>query len=300
MLVEMFRNRGELAPSLLRRCAGIELSYARAEQGSIDLSQVAPTEYRADAVTILRDADNGVKAAVIVEVQLRIDRHKEYSWPVYVTALYAKLHCPVILLVVVPDSQVGTWARAGISIGHPGFVLTPIVQEIGDVPEIPQLPEVGTLPELAVLSAMAHPTLQCIDAALNLISVLPEEQYRLYSEVITATIWELPSSSLESIMDANEFERRYPATFALYCRAVALIAGLRRAVQLLLEAKLPELPEEYRAAFEEIRTVHALEDLISVLSKTSTPSEVCAALIAARTQSLAEREAIRGLFPLPP
>src|ERR1700761_7775064 len=114
----MFRNRGELAPSLLKRCAGIELSYARADQGSIDLSQGTPTEYRADSVTILRDDHDKIVAAVIVEVQLRVDRHKERSWPVYVTALHARLGCPVILLVVVPSPEVGAWARSEIPLGH--------------------------------------------------------------------------------------------------------------------------------------------------------------------------------------
>src|SRR5512140_1359849 len=50
VLVELFRNCGELAPELLRTCAGIKLDHDHVEPGSIDLSQVASTEYRADSV----------------------------------------------------------------------------------------------------------------------------------------------------------------------------------------------------------------------------------------------------------
>ena len=68
MLVELFRTRSELAPRLLQRYAGIDLAHARAEHGSIDLSQVVPTQYSADAVSILRDAENSITSAVISEV----------------------------------------------------------------------------------------------------------------------------------------------------------------------------------------------------------------------------------------
>jgi hypothetical protein len=120
LLVEMFRTRGELAPALLELCSELELAHARVEQRSIDLSQVASTEYRADAVVVLWDRDDAITAAVVVEVQLRIDHDKEASWPVYVTALRARLGCRVVLLVVVPSAQVASWARTPIEIGLPG------------------------------------------------------------------------------------------------------------------------------------------------------------------------------------
>jgi hypothetical protein len=58
ILVELFRGNGQLAAELLRTCAGIAVNHARVELGSIDLSQVTPTEYRADAVAILHDRDD--------------------------------------------------------------------------------------------------------------------------------------------------------------------------------------------------------------------------------------------------
>ncbi|TMQ06577.1 MAG: hypothetical protein E6J91_37530, partial [Deltaproteobacteria bacterium] len=91
VLVELFRNCGELAPELLRRCAGIELDHCRTEIGSADLSQIESPDYRADSVIVLHRENNAIRSAVIVEIQLGTDRTKRRSWPVYVTTVRARL-----------------------------------------------------------------------------------------------------------------------------------------------------------------------------------------------------------------
>ena len=78
-------------PPSCSRPAGIAVDHARVELESIDLTQVAPTGYYADAVTILRDGANRPVTGVIVEVQLRTDEDKLLSWPVYVSTLRAKV-----------------------------------------------------------------------------------------------------------------------------------------------------------------------------------------------------------------
>lgn len=50
ILVDLFRENGQLAAELLRTCAGMAIDHDRVERGSIDLSQVAPTEYRASCM----------------------------------------------------------------------------------------------------------------------------------------------------------------------------------------------------------------------------------------------------------
>jgi hypothetical protein len=55
ILVDLFRGNCQLAPELLRACAGIAVDHARVVLESIDLTQVAPTAYYADTVAILRD-----------------------------------------------------------------------------------------------------------------------------------------------------------------------------------------------------------------------------------------------------
>jgi len=99
ILVELFRLDGKLAVELLRTCAGIVVDHAHVAIGSIDLSQVAPTEYRADAVVVLHDRADHPVTGVIVEVQRQIERDKLLTWPAYVATMRAKLDCAAVLLV---------------------------------------------------------------------------------------------------------------------------------------------------------------------------------------------------------
>gem|GEM_PF-6760576 len=86
----LFRNRPELAPELLRDVLDVPLpAYAEAKIESADLTQVTPTEYRADLVVLL--VDGKPVLGIVVEAQLRKDDGKKYSWPVYVSALRARL-----------------------------------------------------------------------------------------------------------------------------------------------------------------------------------------------------------------
>lgn len=80
----MVRQRPELVADLLTGPPGIEVpAYQKALVSPGDLTDVAPTEYRADAVVTFYDGDQAV-LAVVVEVQLRPDVMKRRTWPVYV------------------------------------------------------------------------------------------------------------------------------------------------------------------------------------------------------------------------
>jgi len=184
ILVDLFRENGQLAAELLARCAGIAVDHARVVLDSIDLTRVAPMAYYADAVAVLRDRDDRPVTGVIVEVQLREDKDKLLSWPVYVSALRAKLRCAAVLLVIAPSPAVAAWARQPIELGHPGFRLTPVVIEFDDVPWVRDRAAASRLPELAMLSVIAHPELEIAEAAVEAISQLPEDRRRLYLDVI--------------------------------------------------------------------------------------------------------------------
>ena len=147
--VELFRRRPELAPELLRACTAIQLEGATAERGSIDLSQVAPAGYHSDALTVLRDPDGAAVAAVIAEVQLHRDDDKRRTWPLYVAAARASHGCPVTLLVLAPDPAVARWASAPIELGHPGFVLRPVVLGYAQIPRVHDPALARAAPQLA-------------------------------------------------------------------------------------------------------------------------------------------------------
>jgi len=282
-LVELFRNRGELATELLERHARISFAHDRIEQASIDLSQVVSTEYRADAVVVLRDASDATVAAIIVEVQLSVDRDKEYSWPVYVPALRARLRCPVVLLVLAPDPAVARWARASIPLGHPGFVLEPVVIEMAEVPRVTEPTEAETLPELAVLSALAHPEPEIANVAIGAIQGLTEDQNRLYLDIILTALPPDVRTAMEALMQQghiyqSEFARKYYDQG----RGEGAVRGLRNAVLALLAAKLGAIAPDDHAIIEAMNDERTLTELIVTLGPATRGAEVQAALAAAR------------------
>lgn len=226
----------------------------RAEQRSIDLSQVVSTEYRADAVVVLHDRSNA-------------------------TAQHHKLACPVVLIVLTPSRKVGRWARRPIHLGHPGFRLRPVVMELQHVPRFVDPAEIQKIPELAVLSAMANPDLEVATAALSVVSVLPEDRARLYLDVILAALPPSVRKALEARMQGyvykSEFARKYYSQ--------GLEEGLRSAVVALIRAKLDAVTREDEAAIEAVHDERALTELIGVLVRTTSAKKVRAALAAART-----------------
>jgi len=290
ILVELFRGDGKLAVELLRTCAGIAVDHARVEVGSIDLSQVAPTEYRADAVVILHDRDDRPVTGVIVEVQRQIERDKLLTWPAYVANLRAKLGCAAVLLVIAPDPGVAAWARRPIELGHPGFYLTPIVIGFDDVPWIRDRDAASRLPELAVLSVMAHPELEIAEAAIDAIAQLPADQARLYLDVIMMAL----PAAIRQILEARMQRYEYQSDFArkYYGQGVAeglekgrqegrqegREDGLRAAVVALARTKLEELSDDEIAAIEAVSDQRVLTELVTSLGQASGVLEARATL----------------------
>src|SRR4051794_15743715 len=110
VLIQMFRKRPSLAAELLGGpLHGKVPHFDEALLSSGELTDVTPTEYRADAVVTLNERHTPA-LAVVVEVQLRADQHKRRSWPAYVTTLHARMGCPVALLVLCTQQKVADWA----------------------------------------------------------------------------------------------------------------------------------------------------------------------------------------------
>ena len=272
-LVELFRTRVDLACELLRRCAGIDLAGATIEAGSIDLSQVAPTEYRADAVAVVRDAAGRPAAATITEVQLSIDVDKRKSWPVYVAALYARLGCPVYLLVLAPNRGTARWARQPIRLGPAGFVLTPTVIDFASMPRITDLDTARGSPELAILSALAHPEREIADAAAAAILTLDTDHQALYLDLLLETLPAALRRHVEATMDIknyvfkSDYAKRYIGIGREEGREEARIAAIE-----LARVKLGALTDD------EIQTIRAvsgvaLTQLIVALGRATTATE---------------------------
>jgi hypothetical protein len=277
ILVELFRNRSELAPELLRVCAGIELPHDHVQLTSNDLSQVVSTEYRADFVVELRDRASAIVAAVIVEVQLRADPDKQATWPLYVAALRAKLRCPVTLLVVTPEPAVASWARRPIELGHPGFRLQPVVISFADLPRVVDPVRARRLPELAVLSVMAHPEIDVATTAIDAIAKLPEELNRLYLDTIMAELPDLVRQALEARMQGYQYRSEFARRYYDQGHKEGRQEGLQAAVIALALTKLDSLSADDRTTIEGLHDASVLIELNGALGQAGTPADARAA-----------------------
>ena len=214
----LFRECPELVPHLLDKVLKIELpSYREVRIEASDLTQVTPTEYRADLVLTLYNDDDEPVMGIVVEVQLQIDRQKEYSWPEYVTGLRARLKCPVALLVFSDDEQVASWARQPIYIGARWWY-SPIVLGPAEVPWVKTAEEAHRLPELAVLSALAHGNepagMEVLLSTIEALQALDSERKGFYYDVVLRSLNEAMRRALEQELQMQTRKYEYKSDFA--------------------------------------------------------------------------------------
>jgi hypothetical protein len=210
MLLLLFRNRPALAPELLREALQLELpAYSEVRLESADLTDVVPTEYRADLVVLL--VDGKPVLGIIVEVQLAPDARKRFSWPVYVAGLRARLECPCCLLVITASDKTAEWAQEPMALG-PGTKLVPLVVGPGGVPVITDPERAKQDPELAVLSVMAHgrgdveTAVQIALSAATAAAPLDEDTRMLYFDLIEAALSEAARKAFEMLPQNYEFQ----------------------------------------------------------------------------------------------
>ncbi|WP_224368341.1 hypothetical protein [Hyalangium versicolor] len=241
-LLLLFRNRPTLAPELLRDALGLELPpYSEARVESAELTEVVPTEYRADLVVLLLDGKPVF--AIVVEVQLWRDEDKRKTWPLYLTSLRSRVNCPTALLVVAPDAGMARWCAQPIALGHPGFVLQPLVAGPDAIPVLVDEREARKDPELAVLSAMAHGQEKAgqaiAQAVMAAVEGLEEERVRLYVDLALSSLSEAARKALEALMRSGSYE--YQSEFARKYVAQGREEGLQQGLQKGEQAALLEV-----------------------------------------------------------
>jgi hypothetical protein len=185
---------------------------------SSDLSDLQPTEYRADLVLfLLRGAQKVL--GVIVEVQLARDDDKRYAWPAYVANLRARHRCPTCLLVVTVEEAVARWARRAIELG-PGSRCTPWVIGPSNAPAVTELRHAEENVELAVLSAIEHghsPDTalagRIASAAIVATAGIDYERSSLYSELILTSLSEIARGAMLEAMTTRRNPYMSPLGF---------------------------------------------------------------------------------------
>lgn len=134
VLLQLFRNRPLLAPTLLRDALHQRLpEFTEARLDSAELTDIQPAEYRADLVVLL--LHGRAVLGIVVEAQLTRDDAKHYAWPAYVANLRARIKAPVLLLVIAPDQHVARWAATPIEMGS-GWRFIPHVLSPTAVPQV--------------------------------------------------------------------------------------------------------------------------------------------------------------------
>lgn len=264
-LVQLFRHRASLAAELLAGPLGVRLpGWQQVRLDSGELTDVVPTEYRADAVVTLLDPKAPV-LAVVVEVQLRRDGGKRWTWPVYLATLRARLRCPTVLLVICPDTATAAWCGAPIDLGHPGWTLTPLVLGPDRVPVVTDAEQARDAPELAVLSALthgAHPDREkVLHALLAGLATVDREHVAMYSDVVFAALPAAARRHLEELMSTGtyEYQSDFVRRYIHQGRAEGEAKGEAKAVLAVLAARGIDVPDDARARIAECNVLDQLD-----------------------------------------
>jgi hypothetical protein len=245
-LVDLFKNRPSLAAEILVEVLRIALpAYSEARVVSIDLTETQPAEYRADIVVLLLNDGKPVRV-IIVEVQLKKDDDKRYTWPAYLTVSRDQHRCQADLLVVAPDPVVAAWCAEPIELGVPGFVLHPPVLRPAAIPVVTDPAEAARRPELGVLSAMAHGDTEqgasIASAVLPAVQGLDDERARFYYDLVYNSLNDAARRALETMMKGYEYQSDFAKKYVAEGRAEEAV----RAVLTALRVRGIAVPEATR------------------------------------------------------
>jgi len=224
-LVDLFKNRPSLAAEMLVEVLGVVLpAYTEARVVSADLTETQPAEYRADIVVLLLDDGQPVRV-IIVEVQLKRDDDKRFTWPAYLTVSRDRHRCPADLLVIAPDPVVASWCAEPIELGVPGFVLRPPVLRRDGIPVVTDAAEAARRVELGVLSAMAYGETEqgatIAGAVLPAIDGLDDERARFYYDLVYNSLNEAARRALETMMKGYEYQSDFAKEYVAQSRTEA-------------------------------------------------------------------------------
>jgi hypothetical protein len=206
-IVELLRNRPELALDLLTRAVPVKIGErerADAHIESVDLGDAKPLERSADFVVRFGTDEPAIR--IISEVQTSPDPDKRLSWPGYVAISWARTGQRTYLLVITLDDAVARWAAQPIDVGH--FAFRPIVVGPELIPVVVDVEQACASPELAVLSVRAHrdrpEVVDVAAAALIAVEGLEESTARFYRELVFDWLPHQWRAILEAEMDIKQ------------------------------------------------------------------------------------------------
>jgi hypothetical protein len=238
-----------------------------------------PVEFRADLVLELRDANDAIVLAIVLEVQRDEDPKKKFSWLVYVAAVRAKKLCPTILLVVAPDAGVAAWAGEPIDSGLGRGGLSPVVLGPASVPVVTEVAVAEQETELAILSAVAHGNgpegLDVVQAVLSALGRFDHEHAAVYFQIVYTALREPMQKALEAMIMERQTQAK--ATFPPFAQQLIDRGKLEgeRAVLLRLVARAGiTLSEEERARVDACTDLATLDRWVDNVLGAKTAADV--------------------------
>ena len=177
-----------------------------------DLGAASAPELKADGVLRVERKGKTV-LAIVLEVQLKVDPEKIYSWPSYLVGARSRHRCETMLVVVTASDKVAKWARKPIVIGSTAGFLQAVVVASAQMPAIIDAQKADENPELAVLSAITHGhdkdikqailiARTAIEAALR----LPDHRAQVYYDLIWAALSAEIKEALKMIPQNYEYQ----------------------------------------------------------------------------------------------
>lgn len=285
VLVNLLRDR----PELLVRLGALPAPKAAPRVVEASLNRLAPAELHADLALVVGEP---AELALLVEVQLRPDPAKRFSWPSYAVAMAARWRCPATLLVVAPDERVARWAAAPIPFALDSGYFRPLVLGPSHIPLVTEPAQARADPELAVLSALAHGDeaggLPVLLAMYPGLSHLPDELAAVYHDVVLGRLSAPRRRELEDAMPffrgreyeyTSEFARKHYGEGLEKGRAEGLAEGEARMVLRQLVRQVGMLGSAAQARVRAL-PVESLEALGEALLGFSTPADLEAWLAA--------------------
>jgi hypothetical protein len=156
----------------------------------------------------------------ILEVQLRVDPDKLWTWPSYTSLARDRLRRDVVLVVLTLSPAVAVWARKPIPLDPAGSMLVPVVIGPTDIPLLTDPALALAHPERLVLSALVHgrgPAGAAIaETAAGVVTKLDDDRARPYTDLILNALGETARAALEAALLQNyeyksDFAKKYIA-----------------------------------------------------------------------------------------
>jgi hypothetical protein len=260
--VALIKEHPELAAMLL----AVPLPrYSKVELADATFPQHMPTEYHADALVLLEDAESRPLLSILVEVQTRADPEKHGTWPFYLASVFKDRRCPVVLLVLAADEKTAEWAAQSIELGPGGSRIVPQVVGPRQVPRIESLEDARRSPWLAVLSAVTYApepdSIQVVWAGIEALrsGAFSAQSVRFFHDFIYSKMEESAFKALEKLMEIkgyeyqSEFARRHFAEGKAEGKGEGAALGVAKALGLLLKQRNLVVSTEQAQRIEDCR-----------------------------------------------